>query len=74
MDPVYVPWDFVAEHGQQAERNHYQTVKRLAERGGLAWAEMLAVVTDTHWREINPKADYRALVLKLLDEWEAARK
>jgi hypothetical protein len=31
--PLTVPWDFLAPHEAQAQRNHSQTLKRLAERG-----------------------------------------
>lgn len=69
----YVPWAFVAEHERQAQANHYQTVKRLAERGGLSWCEMLAVVMDVEYRRIRKDIDHRAHVLKRLAEWEARR-
>lgn len=35
-----VPWAFIQAHARQAERNHSQTLKRLAERGGLSWGEI----------------------------------
>ena len=35
-----VPWDFLEPHREQIERNHSQTLERLAERGGLALEEM----------------------------------
>ena len=40
-----VPWEFIASHEAPAQRNHAQTLKGLAERGGLSAKEMLAVVT-----------------------------
>lgn len=40
MMPRSVPWDFVERFRAQAERNHDQTLERLAERGGLAPEEM----------------------------------
>lgn len=39
-----VPWEWVAPHEAQARRNHDQTLKRLAERGGLSPAELLCIV------------------------------
>lgn len=38
--PRSVPWSFVEVFREQAERNHGQTLERLAERGGLAPDEM----------------------------------
>ena len=60
-----VPWDFVAAHERQAQRNHYQTLKRLAERGGLSWCELLAVVEDRKWTAI-PTAEARERVQAML--------
>lgn len=58
-----VDWQLVLDHAAQAERNHRQTVQRLAERGGLSWDEMLAVLTDRAWRAVPDaeKADAAAL-------------
>lgn len=47
---VAVPWDMIAPHEAQAHRNHSQTIARLAERGGLAACEALAVLEDREWR------------------------
>ena len=48
-----VPWSFIAPHSDRAEKNHGQTLERLAERGGLSALEMLAVVLDLSWNDIN---------------------
>lgn len=42
--PRSVPWEMVAPHEVQAKRNHDQTLKRLAQRGGLAPEELVAVL------------------------------
>lgn len=39
-----VPWDVMAPHEHQAQRNHSQTLQRLAERGGLGTGEAWCVV------------------------------
>jgi hypothetical protein len=44
--PLVVSFDLVKRHEAQAMKNHYQTVERLAERGGLSWFELLMVMTD----------------------------
>ncbi len=50
--PKSVPWSFVAPHEAQAQRNHGQSLERLAERGGLSPGEMVAVVEGKHWRDM----------------------
>jgi len=44
--PVSVAWDLVKDHEQQAALNHSQSLKRLAQRGGLSPAELWCVVHD----------------------------
>ena len=78
-----VPWEFVAPHEQQARRNHNQTLKRLAQRGGLSWSELELVLLGQEWdgrsfhlpRErdlyIASEAAARGRVKKLLDDWRA---
>lgn len=43
----YIPYDVIEPHEKQALKNHGQTLERLAERGGLSWAEAYAVLTDS---------------------------
>jgi hypothetical protein len=50
-----VPWRFIEPHEAQALRNHDQTLERLAERGGLCPSEMLAVVEDRRWVQMNER-------------------
>lgn len=40
------PMSFLAPHEPQAMRNHSQSLMRLAERGGLSWAEGYCVIAD----------------------------
>lgn len=49
--PRTVPWDFLRPHEQQALDNHSQSLHKLAERGGLGPAEMLAIVEGKSARE-----------------------
>ena len=46
-------YQLVADHSNQADRNHYQTVHRLAERGGLSWCELYAVLHDRKWQKVD---------------------
>ncbi|MEG8224020.1 hypothetical protein OSJ57_26040 [Sphingomonas sp. HH69] len=48
-----VDWQLVADHGKQAHANHYQTVERLAERGGLSWCELHAVLHNRKWQKMD---------------------
>lgn len=50
---VSIPWGCIAPHARQADLNHYQTLERLAERGGLSWHEALAVLTDRKWEAVK---------------------
>lgn len=49
----YIPYNIIAPHEAQAMRNHSQTLQRLAERGGLGWTEILAVLNDKTWKEMG---------------------
>lgn len=50
---VYIPYNIIAPHEAQAMRNHSQTLQRLAERGGLSWTEILAVLKNKTWKEMG---------------------
>src|ERR1700677_5152883 len=41
-----VPWQMILPHEKQALLNHYQTLRRLHERGGLSPGEAVAVLED----------------------------
>lgn len=42
--PPSIPWEMIAPHEAQALTNHGQTLKRLAERGGLSPHEAMLVL------------------------------
>lgn len=54
----------IAPHAQQALNNHYQTLERLAERGGLSPCEAMAVLEDRDWRK-DPYASQKLIALAL---------
>ncbi len=60
--PASVPWALVEPHREQALRNHYQTLERLAERGGLSADELHAVVHDRAWRHMDSAEAFQWLV------------
>lgn len=63
-----VPWDFIAPHEAQAQRNHGQSLKRLAERGGLSACEALAVAEGRPW---HPALDAAFCLINKVREWRA---
>lgn len=52
-DGATIDWQLVEDHGGQAQQNHYQTVQRLAERGGLSWSELHAVLHNQRYRDMD---------------------
>jgi len=44
-----VPWSIIAPWESTAQRNHSQSLERLAERGGLCATEMLHVLNGVRW-------------------------
>lgn len=69
--PRGVPWDFVAPHESWAQSNHGQSLKRLAERGGLGLCELVAVLEGRRWRSMD-FAESWPRVQELLAAWRAA--
>ena len=61
-----VPWGLVEPHERQALSNHGQSLQRLAERGGLAWSEMLAVIEDREFRWMEPRDAAHAVMARLM--------
>jgi hypothetical protein len=53
LDGPFV-WVPTAGDRRQAESNHYQTLERLAQRGGMSWCEMAAIVLNQPWRTYAP--------------------
>ena len=48
-----IDWQLVLDHGAQAKQNHNQSVTRLAERGGLSWCELHAVLHDKRYQKMD---------------------
>lgn len=65
-----IPWAMIEPHAEQADKNHYQSLARLADRGGLSACEALAVLEDRpHSRLPEPVAQHR--LQAEIKEWEA---
>ncbi|NSX90102.1 hypothetical protein [Agrobacterium tumefaciens] len=71
-----VPWAAVAPHEAQAQTNHMQSLKRLAERGGLGIEELFYVLTDREFPTLISKAStkrdaaYRLEIMRELYRFE----
>lgn len=64
-----IPWSMIEPHEDQAQKNHYQTLERLAQRGGLAPCEAVAILEDRPWHKMdsaNAQAQLAALVLEAM--------
>lgn len=48
--PREIPFALVAAHESQTRKNHYQSVERLAARGGLTPSELMAILEDREWQ------------------------
>lgn len=51
--PHGIVGDLFVSHNKQAFTNHSQTLERLNERGGLSPREMLAILCDCHYSELQ---------------------
>lgn len=47
----YIPRGLLMIHEGQAWENHGQSLSQLAQRGGLSWAEALAIIEGKKWRD-----------------------
>lgn len=68
---IALPWPMMEPHEAQAERNHSQSIARLAERGGLSACEACAVLEDRGYRRMHPFEAHNRLK-DLFQEWVAA--
>lgn len=69
-----IPWDVVAPHQAQAYTNHWQTLERLASRGGLTYDELWSVIYGLPWAKADAdarRARGKALVQEVLRDEEA---
>ncbi len=65
-----IPWGLIEPHRLQAERNHWQSLERLAERGGLAPSEALAVLEDRPWKAMGDGDEALERLAALVDAYE----
>lgn len=51
----FIPFDMMLEHEEQCLKNHYQSVQRLAERGGTSYMETYYILHDSKFIHHEPK-------------------
>ena len=51
-----IPWGLISPHEDQAQRNHRQTLDRLAQRGGLCPSEAVAIIAGNPWPSASTPA------------------
>lgn len=66
-----IPWKFIEPHDPWAIKNHGQTLERLAQRGGMSWEEILAVIR--HKKDLEDDIGERAASYAVLEEVEEFR-
>lgn len=64
----YIPLNIIKQHEEQAFKNHGQTLKRLAERGGLSWIETLCVLEDRKYDYEISEEEAKKKVIKYVNE------
>jgi hypothetical protein len=52
----YLQWEPTERDRQRADINHGQTLERLAQRGGMSWCEMAAILSDRPWHRMTEAA------------------
>ena len=53
QDGPDVPWEVMAPHNAMSLKNHYQTLERIAERGGFSAAEAYCIVNSLRWQDME---------------------
>jgi len=76
-DPILkaLPWSLLVEHEAQAQRNHIQSLDRLASRGGLGPCEAYCVLKDRSYPTggFKSQAAIRVALMRLLYEAELSQ-
>lgn len=55
---------------KQAQKNHGQSLERLAERGGLCAAEALAIMDGLRWGEVKVCDENDRLLFRRVEEFK----
>lgn len=68
-----MPMDMLLPHEKQAIRNHGQTLKRLAERGGICPSEALSIMDGLHWGAVKVCDENDLLLLRRVERFNQAK-
>ncbi len=69
-----IPFAMVAPHEEQAQRNHGQSLNRLAERGGLAASEAIAILEGRKWGQVKACVENEVYLINKVRAWRAAER
>lgn len=67
-----IPFAFIAPHETQAQRNHGQSLERLAQRGGLAAPEALDIIEGRPWASSMNCIENERYLINLVRKWRTA--
>lgn len=67
-----IPFAFIAPHEEQAQRNHRQSLERLAQRGGLAVSEAIDIIRGKPWATAANCIENERYLINLVREWRTA--
>jgi hypothetical protein len=67
-----IPFAMLVPHEAQALRNHGQSLERLAERGGLAHSEAIAILEGRAWGAVKHCIENERYLINMVREWRAA--
>lgn len=68
-----IPFAMIAPHEEQAQRNHGQTLNRLAERGGLSTGEAIAILEGRKWSSVKECVENEHYLISLVRNWRKAQ-
>lgn len=60
----YIPRGLLMIHERQAWENHGQSLSQLAQRGGLSWAEALAIIEGKDWRDAEHNENTAEIIIR----------
>lgn len=69
-----IPWAMIAPHEDQAQRNHGQSLERLAQRGGLGASEAINILEGRRFGSAKPRIENEAYLINLVRKWRAEQK
>jgi hypothetical protein len=67
-----IPFSMLAPHEEQAQRNHGQSLNRLAERGGLAVSEAIDILEGRKWNSAANCIENDRYLINKVRAWRAA--